>query len=181
MDRYSTSRSTESRSPSSFLGSLLRRARRHRRADGREARQIILDVQPGQLLLGPDMIVGPGALGIVEAAERHLDAVAEHGFVHGERAAALRAEAALRVRRRSIALRRAAKPTEGLGGKMHEAHHRRARHAPAGDAMADDGAYRTRLRLIPHRAAQTSAGPGHGTILLFVASRPRGAEQQRIQ
>src|SRR5687768_9209841 len=57
---------------------------------------------------------------------------------------------------------------------MHEAHHRRARHAPANDAMTDDGAHRIGLRLIPHRAAETSASPGHGTILLFAGVTPAG-------
>ena len=89
------------------------------------------------------------------------------------RIAALRAEAALRVGRRAIALRRAAEPTERLGRKMHEAHHWRARHAPADDAMTDDGAHRIGLRLVPHRAAETSAGPGHRTVLLVEVTSAR--------
>src|SRR6185503_12729601 len=105
--------------------------------DRRKARQVILDVKPGQLLPGPDVIVGLGALGRVETAERHLDPVAEHGFMHGECAAAERAETALRIRRRAIALWRAAEPAEGLGGKMHEAHHRRAGLASADGAVTD--------------------------------------------
>src|SRR5258706_2565375 len=131
-----------SRIPSRQAPLVVQRPRWHRGADRGKARQVIVDAQPGKLLLGPDVILRADGGRLVEAAERHLDAVGDDRLMHGERAAAMWAEPALGMRRRTIVQRLAMEPGEGAPREMDEAEHRRAGDPAADAAVADHHPHR---------------------------------------
>ena len=64
-----------------------------------KARQRIVDLEPGELLLGPYVVVRGHSLRFVEAPHGDLHPIAEHVFMHGKRASTNLAKPALGVLR----------------------------------------------------------------------------------
>src|SRR4030095_7476457 len=60
-----------------FLG-----VRRHGGAAAWEAREVVLDVEPGDALRRPDVVVDPDFVRIVEAADADLHAIAQRLLAH---------------------------------------------------------------------------------------------------
>jgi hypothetical protein len=120
-------------------------------------RQVIFNLEPGDAVFGPDVVVDLGPVRLIETAERHLYTVSKHLFVHGKGAPASSTEPAFGVLRRTVACRFAFDPGEGLDRKVHECQYRRPRMLAAHRTVADDAAHRHCSRAITNRAAQAPA------------------------
>src|SRR5438067_4930617 len=100
---------------------------RHSRAVLSKARQVVLDLEPGNLVLRPYMIVWTYPLGFIQTSNGDEHSVAEDFFVHRQRASAVGTKSALCVCRRSISRRFAFDPVERSDEEMDEGQSRRAR------------------------------------------------------
>ena len=135
----------------------------HGRAALPKAAQLILDFEPGNLVLRPDMIVRVHSLWFIETTQGNLNPVAEHFFMHGKRASADRAKAAFRVFRGSISCRLAFDPFKGIDRKMDKSQHWRSGVLSTHRAVANYGAKRRCGGAIADCPAKTSSFKCDGT------------------
>lgn len=148
----------------------------------RESRAVVPDIEPGDPAPGPHVIFRFHACRLVQAAERHLHPISEDFLVHGNRAAALRAEPALRVPRRSVSLGLRADPGEPFKREVHETQARGARVLPAVLAMTDNTAQRRTGRSIPDCTAETPAFKhfGHVRVPRFLSPVDQSTRMQAL-
>ena len=90
-------------------------------AAAREPGKTVAGLEPGNLAFGPDMVLRLNPLRFIQASRGDLDSVRKDLFVHGKRAAAGRAKAALGEFRGPVSLRFWSQPQKRVLGKMDEA------------------------------------------------------------
>ena len=106
------------------------------------------------------MMAGPDAGRVIEARERHVEAVGRCELAEDERGPALRAEQALGARRGAIDRRLARGPGEISARHGEPRHDRRAAGTLAHPAMTVIGVMRHSVDPIAHPAAQATAFEG---------------------
>lgn len=133
------------------------------------ARQLVIEVKPGQPLRLPGMVAGRKGLRLVESAEEEIDHPAKLRVLVGDRAAATWAKAPPDLGRRAVARRfDLALEADGSRCRPNEGHDRRPGRLAAVLAMAVRGPIRPLAEPEADRAAEAATGHqsrshlGHG-------------------